>query len=256
MSIIPALPARTVGDTWGWSSGIYAAHTRIRHVCDRIETLLRQEESDQVRLGVSQDTLTAQVIPLLTQMVPELRAGGALEWVAAVSAEIGRMQAALDSALEAASDRCEHYSSFLLPPNKSQPFSEHRQVVRLDPIVVERSGRPGRPKKVISRSWLEETFAPYRKITIQQAAEALGVHRNTVSNYMKKYGITTQYTPLLDEEVDQMVRGFKLERPNAGIRHVHSFFRVNWIRIQRERVIESLRRIDGIGKSLPQVSTS
>ncbi|TFY69093.1 hypothetical protein EVJ58_g594, partial [Rhodofomes roseus] len=109
--------------------------------------------------------------------------------------------------------------------------------------------------KVISKPWLQETFAPYRKISVQQAADALGVHRNTVLRYMHRYDISTAFTPLLDEEIDHLVRAFKVERPNAGIRHVHAFFRFNWLRVQRQRIIDSLHRVDAIGATLRHKKT-
>ncbi|TFY60474.1 hypothetical protein EVJ58_g5126 [Rhodofomes roseus] len=165
-------------------------------------------------------------------MAPELRRRGGWEWIEAACAEIGRMRSAVQTAIDADTER------------------ERHNVVVANPVTITRTGRRGRPKKVISKAWLEETFAPYRSITIQQAANALGVHWTTVSRYMRKYDISISYAPLSDEQVDQLVRAFKVERPNAGIRHVHSYFRTQWLRIQRQRIIDSLHRVDAIGAAL------
>lgn len=64
---------------------------------------------------------------------------------------------------------------------------------------------------------------------------------------MKQYGIDHNYTPLLDEEIDLLIRSFKVERPSAGLRYIRAHFRLNGLRVQKERIRKSLRRVDSLG---------
>lgn len=112
---------------------------------------------------------------------------------------------------------------------------------------MERTGRPGRPRKVINEQWLRAAFASHRKISISEVARALQVDRHLVMRAMEAYGIERKFVPLLDEEIDLLVRSYKMERPDAGLRFIRAYFRYNSIRIQKERVRQSVRRVDGLG---------
>ena len=38
-----------------------------------------------------------------------------------------------------------------------------------------------------------------------------------------------------------------MERPNAGLRFIRAYFRYNGLRIQKERIRQSVMRVDGLG---------
>ncbi|KZT38686.1 hypothetical protein SISSUDRAFT_963630, partial [Sistotremastrum suecicum HHB10207 ss-3] len=59
----------------------------------------------------------------------------------------------------------------------------------------------------------------------QEVADALGVHRNTVLNYMKTYGIEREYSVISDAQLDALVQEFRRDRPDSGHRYVHGFVR-------------------------------
>ncbi|TFY54564.1 hypothetical protein EVJ58_g8785, partial [Rhodofomes roseus] len=104
MPIIPPIPNPPANSQLAWSNNIYAARTRIAGLCEHIGDLLRQEEGDHVRLSVCMDTLDSQVIPLIKGVARELREGGAWDWVEIVCAEVGKMKASLQLAIDAGTE--------------------------------------------------------------------------------------------------------------------------------------------------------
>lgn len=55
---------------------------------------------------------------------------------------------------------------------------------------------------------------------------------------------------MTDGQLDEPVREFRLDRPNSGIRYVHGFVRDKNLLVQRERVMDAMKRVDGIGVQL------
>lgn len=113
------------------------------------------------------------------------------------------------------------------------------------------TGRPGRPRKVISEPILREMFRPGRNIKISQAARALRVHRHTVEKYLRSYQIRKQeHSQISDEELDSLVRKFKRHRPMTGLSYLRGhLLQLGW-HIQRDRLLASISRVDGIRKVL------
>jgi hypothetical protein len=68
--------------------------------------------------------------------------------------------------------------------------------------------------------------------------------------YMKKHGIERTYSILSNTELDQLVRQFKLKRPESGLRYTMGHLRSQGHRVQYRRVLQSLRRVDRIGQVL------
>ena len=108
-------------------------------------------------------------------------------------------------------------------------------------MTVTYTGRPGRPRKVLSEPILQEIFRAGRKIKVSQAARALNVHRHTVTHYLRSYQIRRQgYSQLSDEELDILVEEFKRKRPVTGLSYLRGhLLRRGW-RIQRDRVLASI----------------
>lgn len=116
-------------------------------------------------------------------------------------------------------------------------------------VTVERDGGRGRPRKVISEAFLKEVFRPGRNISIPKLASALGVHRNTVRMYMDKYGIKRQkFSTIADDSLDEIIRDYKAAHPNTGIRYIRGNLSRHGMRVQRERIVASLSRVDSIAK--------
>jgi hypothetical protein len=120
----------------------------------------------------------------------------------------------------------------------------------VEAITVEHTGKRGAPRKIIDADFLRNMLAPRRKITQVQLAEALGVHRNTISAYRTLYGIPSQFSNLDDDELDTLIEKYRTMRPDAGMRYVMGFLRSKHLRLQRERVRSAVHRVDGVGVRL------
>lgn len=138
----------------------------------------------------------------------------------------------------------------------AEPSSERTKVSEVNAIRTERSGRRGRPRKVISDAFLQEAFRSGRNISISRVATSLGVHHNSVKHYMKTYKITRQpFSTITDELLDSMIRRFKDSHPNTGIRYIRGFLLQQGTRVQRYRIVASLSRVDDIAKVVLQTRT-
>lgn len=127
--------------------------------------------------------------------------------------------------------------------------SERAKVSEVRAVEKARTGCRGRPRKIISDSFLREAFRPGRNITVSRIATTLGVHRNSIKNYMKLYKIIRQpFTDISDPLLDSTIRKFKDSHPNAGIRYIRGFLLRQGMRVQRSRIIASLTRVDNVAK--------
>ena len=113
-----------------------------------------------------------------------------------------------------------------------------------------KTGRRGRPQKSLDRSWLKDALSAHRKISLQTLADALEIHRNTLRNYMKLYGVLARFSEISDRDLDILVRHFKKHKPTSGLRYVIGFLKRHQIRVQKRRVRLSMRCIDGLGQTL------
>ena len=94
-------------------------------------------------------------------------------------------------------------------------------------------------------------FRPGRNINVSQAARALNVHRHTVERYLQLYRIRKkEYSQLSDEELDTLVEEFKKKRPTTGLSYLRGHLLQHGWRIQRDRLLASISRVDGIQKVL------
>ena len=132
---------------------------------------------------------------------------------------------------------------------------EPTSIIKIPGLKVVHTGRRGRPKKVLSEAVLREMFRPGRNITVSRAARALNVHRHTVSRYLQMHHIQMQeYSQVSDEELDILVEEFKRKRPSTGLSYLRGHLLQKGWRIQRDRLVASTSRVDGIRKILQKNS--
>ena len=116
-------------------------------------------------------------------------------------------------------------------------------------ITTQRTGKRGRPRKVISESLLREAFRPGRNISVSKFASSIKVHPKSVKRYMKLYKIPPPlFSTIPDEALDSIVKQYKDSHPNTGIRYVRGSLFQQGIRVQRNRVEASLSRVDDVGR--------
>ena len=115
-----------------------------------------------------------------------------------------------------------------------------------------KTGRQGRPRKVIDPGFLEAATSSTRNISLSQLARSLHVHRHTVRAYLERSNIDYGFSNILDEELDLLVSLYNKDKPESGIRYVTGFLRHHGLRVQRHRIAASLRRVDPVGRALQE----
>ncbi|KAI6099207.1 hypothetical protein EDD16DRAFT_1497912 [Pisolithus croceorrhizus] len=60
-------------------------------------------------------------------------------------------------------------------------------------------------------------MAPGHRISISKLARLLGIHRNTLRYYLKKYEIDYQHTSITDSELDLLINYFCHLKPQSGV---------------------------------------
>ncbi|KAF8837819.1 hypothetical protein BDN67DRAFT_883645, partial [Paxillus ammoniavirescens] len=63
-------------------------------------------------------------------------------------------------------------------------------------------------------------------------ANALGMHRNTLRHYLKLYNVYNRYSTISDADLDDLVKIFKLEKPESGLRYLIGFLRTHGVKVQ------------------------
>ncbi|KAI0093418.1 hypothetical protein BDY19DRAFT_990060 [Irpex rosettiformis] len=139
-SILP-LPDREDGHAWA---------ANIQQACYVIQTtyaqsiqLLRQSDLDPIRLKVHLDTLIDDVCPLLlslaevaeTEVIPE-------DWIGSSTDAVGKLGHQMKEAYENSCGR------------------ETLDVASIAPISSSASGQRGRPRKTISKAYLQAAMSP------------------------------------------------------------------------------------------------
>lgn len=128
--------------------------------------------------------------------------------------------------------------------------SESTKYKKFIPVHLEYTGRPGRPRKIIDRQWLQESLSG--KTSIASIAKLAEVSPKHVFRTMERYDLHREFTALTDEDLDLLIRAYKVDKPNASNRFVAAFFHMHGLRIQRERVRYSVARVDALGSALRQ----
>ncbi|KAJ7033346.1 hypothetical protein C8F04DRAFT_1184327 [Mycena alexandri] len=154
-----------------WPPDVLQAHRILTRDYARASTLVRQEQADPLRLRVHAEGVVDKLVPILEALVPEVGDQG---WLEACATALGQITIDLERGAAVAEGITQ---------------SEQAKLKRLVPILVERTGLRGRPRKVVEPVWLADAVASHRKLTLQTLADALGIHRNTLRNYLKMYGV-------------------------------------------------------------------
>ena len=122
--------------------------------------------------------------------------------------------------------------------------------ISLTPVVTVQTGRPGRPRKVINRAYLRSAMSARRGLSISRLARLLGLHRHTVRNYLKRNKVDYGFSDVSDEDLDRLVRAYRKQKPESGIRYLVGFLRTNGLRVPITRIRASIARVDPVGHIL------
>lgn len=105
----------------------------------------------------------------------------------------------------------------------------------------------GRPSFKIPIETLD--YLIQQRFTVKQIASLLGVSEKTINNRMKEYGLSIRasYTTISDDELDVLVKSVTSEFPNIGHKSISGHLAAKGHRVQQDRVMASVRRVDPVG---------
>jgi hypothetical protein len=122
-------------------------------------------------------------------------------------------------------------------------------------VSVVRTGKRGRPRKVPNPFLLREAMQPNRRISKSRYARTIKVSRGTLYKYMDEFGIESKYSSITDEELDKIAKEVQQSRPETGRRYLAGHLSSAGIKVQMERIRQSLARIDPIGQAIRNKET-
>ena len=110
-----------------------------------------------------------------------------------------------------------------------------------------RTGQRGRPAYYITKDQLH--FFVSSGFNVPQMASLLNVGKRTIERRLHDFSIslTTAFSLISNDDLDEIVRGIVNEFPNVGNRRLQGFLRAKGIDIEQHRVRETLRRVDPEG---------
>jgi hypothetical protein len=120
----------------------------------------------------------------------------------------------------------------------------------LQPVTVLRTGKPGRPQKVINSVFLQQAMGKGRRISLTTMAKCLRIYRHTLRRSLNEYGVDYKFTTITNAQLDTITRLFKQSKVNSGLRYLMGFLNQNGLQIQGRRVMKSLQRVDHLGRTL------
>ena len=105
-------------------------------------------------------------------------------------------------------------------------------------------GQPGRPKFEIPEEILRFLFD--KRFTVTETATLLGVSQRTVERRMNEFGIRIGncYSNINDRDLDAVVSNIICDFPNVGYKRMSGLLLSRGLRIQQNRVRETMRRVD------------
>ncbi|KAG8912103.1 hypothetical protein FRC01_005288 [Tulasnella sp. 417] len=217
--MLPPLPV-----TQAWPGPIQVAYNRLQEQVTHASSVLGEQDQDPQRLYFLADGLEGQGFGILH----------------------GLEQSGVDH--DFMSTAVEHVATIIVAlralASTNQQAPESAGVNYVNAVHILHTGQRGRPRKLIHPAVLESLLAEDSTISGRRLATLLGVHRNTLGNYKKLYGIRRKFTALNDDQVDNLMRTFRFARPQSGYRYAQAFMRRRKIRIQRRRILASLSRVD------------
>ena len=124
------------------------------------------------------------------------------------------------------------------------------------PVTVEHTARGGRPRKHINVKFLQDAMDSKRNISISKLAKVIGVHRNTLRYYLKFHDVDTSFSSISDRDLDFLIKTFQHTKPDSGFRYLAGFLRRHGLKVQKERVRASIKRVDRLGQKIRHHQTA
>ena len=116
----------------------------------------------------------------------------------------------------------------------------------VEPTVIF-TGHRGRLMREIPR--LQLNFLTERRFTARQMATILGASARTIQRRLQQFGLSIRqtYTNMRDQELDLAVQEILRTQPNTGYKRMTGYLAACGVRVQQQRIRESMRRVDPEG---------
>jgi hypothetical protein len=125
-------------------------------------------------------------------------------------------------------------------------------IVHQNPVKIIHRRKRGRPRKSVDPKFLHEAFKGSRRIPKTVLANILGIDRKTLQVRAQEHEIDTGFSPISDEELDDLVRNYLLDHPSGGRSYVMGHARAYGLHVQRDRLSDSLNRVNRLGQGMRQ----
>jgi hypothetical protein len=129
-------------------------------------------------------------------------------------------------------------------------FSATANVRVPDPVHTTHTGKRGRPKKAVDPKVLHNAFQRGRQIPKTVLANILGIDRKTLQTRLTELDIKSGFSEISDQELDTLVREYREENPAGGRAYVIGCLRSSSLRVQRQRVMDAMDRVDRLGQGM------
>ena len=113
-------------------------------------------------------------------------------------------------------------------------------------VLSESTG--GRPAYIITKEMIEQLRETGMNWT--SIATCLGISDQTLYRRRIEFEVENTFTEITDEELDRQIQETLNLTPNSGETYVRGSLKGRGINVQRFRIRESLKRIDGIGRAV------
>ncbi|KAG1886264.1 hypothetical protein F4604DRAFT_1917997 [Suillus subluteus] len=181
---LPLLP-----ETKNWSAEIQIAYENVQHMYNHAIQVLQADEADPTHIAFHVDAISSNALPILEALVPDsdINSDDMLEslpvkWLADVATILGCVVS-----------RLEH------PGTTVNEGEEHNiDIPKL--TGIEKTGKQGRPKKIIDLDFLMEVTSARHHIRHVELAKIVDVHPVTLRRYMCQHGIE-RYSNIVDQSL-------------------------------------------------------
>lgn len=134
-------------------------------------------------------------------------------------------------------------------------FSDQSKIGYPEAFPLLKTGRRGRPRKVPNLQFLQDAMSPKRRLSLQEIADLLGIHRHTLRAHLRSAQIDYKFAALSDSDLDILVKTFRALKPESGWRYLIGFLRNHGLKVQKSRVFRSINRVDRLGRVLRERNT-
>jgi hypothetical protein len=113
----------------------------------------------------------------------------------------------------------------------------------------------GRPRLLIDADWLAGVVSPAKGYSIKMIAKLCHVSTKTVRSQLREHRIDFGYSKISQNLLDHLCRLYKDRKPNSGYRYILGWLKSHNIKVTKQAVLDSLKRIDAVGQALRRYGT-